>query len=290
MPKIDRKPPWLKVPLAGGPRYQRVRRAVTAGRLHTVCEEARCPNVGECWDAGTATFMILGDLCTRGCRFCAVARAERGRDADPGEPARLAAAAAEMGLGYAVITSVTRDDLADGGAAIFAGTVRALKALPEPPLVEILTPDYAGAALAEVVGAGADVFAHNVEVVPRLTPALRHRRFDYARSLACLAAARALRPGLATKSSIMLGLGESDAEVEAAMRDLRAVGVGILVLGQYLRPSPAHAEVVAYSPPERFAALARRGEQLGFDYVAAGPLVRTSYRAAEAFVRDRRGP
>jgi lipoic acid synthetase len=282
-----RKPPWIRVPLPGGAGYRRVRGAVTAGRLHTVCEEARCPNVGECWNAGTATFLILGDTCTRGCRFCAVGRGAGGAPADADEPRRVAEAAAQMRLEYVVVTSVTRDDLADGGAAIFAATVRALRALPEPPLVELLTPDYLGEPLRIVVDARPDVFAHNVEVVERLTPALRHARFGFARTLETLAAARALDPALVTKSSIMLGLGETEAEVIAAMRALRDAGVGILALGQYLRPTPRHAEVVEYVPPDSFAALAARGEELGFEFVAAGPLVRTSYRAAEAFVRGR---
>ncbi len=288
MPRIERKPPWLKVPLPGGERYLRVRRAVSSCGLHTVCEEARCPNVGECWNAGTATFLILGDACTRGCAFCAVSRATSSAPPDPGEPARVARAAAEMALEYAVITSVTRDDLEDGGASIFAATVAALRALPAPPLVELLTPDYSGAPLEAVVDAAPDVFAHNVEVVERLTPALRHARFGYRRSLACLEAAAARRPGMITKSSILLGLGETDAELEAAMRDLRDASVRVLVLGQYLRPAPGNAAVVEYVPPERFEALRLRGLELGFDFVASGPLVRTSYRAAEAFVRGRR--
>ena len=290
MPKVERKPPWLKVPLPGGPRYVRVRGAVVSGGLHTVCEEARCPNVGECWNAGTATFLILGGTCTRGCRFCAVASAALGSAPDPDEPRRVAEAAAEMGLDYAVVTSVTRDDLEDGGASIFAATVRALRELPRPPLVELLTPDYLGAPLDAVVDAEPDVFAHNVEVVERLQQALRHGRFGFRRSLATLEEAKARDARLITKSSIMLGLGETEDEVDAAMRALRSAGVGILALGQYLRPTPKHAEVVEYVAPSRFEALKKRGEELGFDFVAAGPLVRTSYRAAEAFVRGRRSP
>jgi len=264
-----------------------VRKAVSSCGLHTVCEEARCPNVGECWNAGTATFLILGDACTRGCAFCAVARCASGAPSDPGEPERVARAAAEMALEYAVVTSVTRDDLADGGASIFAATVAALRRLEKPPLVELLTPDYSGGPLEAVVDSAPDVFAHNIEVVERLTPALRHRRFDYRRSLACLGAAKARRPSLVTKSSILLGLGERGEELEATMRDLRAAGVDILVLGQYLRPTPKNAEVVEYVPPEKFEEWRLCGLELGFDFVAAGPLVRTSYRAAEAFVRGR---
>jgi lipoyl synthase len=288
VPRIERKPPWLKAPLPGGPGYLRVRGAISAGGLHTVCQEAHCPNVGECWNAGTATFMILGDTCTRGCRFCAVGRGAGGTTPDPDEPRRVAEAAAEMGLDYAVVTSVTRDDLDDGGASIFAATVTALRALPKPPLVELLTPDYLGAPLGMVVDSRPDVFAHNIEVVERLQPALRHGRFGFRRSLAALEAAKARDAALVTKSSIMLGLGETEEEVDAAMRALRTAGVGILALGQYLRPTPRHAEVVEYVAPSRFASLKARGEELGFDYVASGPLVRTSYRAAEAFVRGRR--
>jgi lipoic acid synthetase len=288
VPKIERKPPWLKAPLPGGPGYLRVRGAVSSGRLHTVCEEARCPNVGECWNAGTATFLILGDTCTRGCAFCAISRGATGRQLDPEEPRRVAEAAAEMGLDYAVVTSVTRDDLDDGGASHFAATVRALRALEKPPLVELLAPDYLGAPLEAVVDAGPDVFAHNVEVVERLQPALRHGRFDFRRSLATLEAAKARDPRLVTKSSILLGLGETGDELEDTMRALRSAGVGILALGQYLRPSPRHAEVVEYVAPARFEALKELGERLGFDFVASAPLVRTSYRAAEAFVRGRK--
>ncbi len=282
-----RKPAWLKVRLPGGGRYAAVRKAVASRRLHTVCESARCPNQAECWGLGTATFLILGGTCTRGCRFCAVPRAERGTDA-PDEPGQVAAAAREMGLGYVVVTSVTRDDLPDGGASVFADTVARLRRLDPPPLVELLIPDYLGEALEAVVAARPDVLAHNVEVVERLTPLLRHGRFRYRRSLEVLRRARELAPGLVTKSSIMLGLGETPGEVEQAMEDLRAAGVEILVLGQYLRPTRAQAPVVEYVPPERFGELAERARRMGFGFVAAGPLVRTSYRAAEAHVRRSR--
>jgi lipoic acid synthetase len=285
------KPPWLKVGLPGGERYGRVRAAVERGGLHTVCREARCPNVGECWNAGTATFLILGDHCTRGCRFCAVSRGDPGGAVDAAEPVRIARAAAEMGLDYAVITSVTRDDLRDGGSGIFADTIRALRELEPAPLVELLIPDYLGADLDRVLDAGPDVLAHNLEVVERLTPRMRHAAFGYRRSLSVLerAAARGAPRGLLTKSSIMLGLGESRDEVRSAMADLRDAGVSILVLGQYLRPTAANAAVVEYLPPEVFEELAAKGRDLGFEYVSAGPLVRTSYRAAEAWVKGRAG-
>lgn len=279
----QRKPDWLKVAIPGGERYRRVRAAVRGMGLHTVCQEARCPNVGQCWDQGTATFLILGDTCTRGCRFCAVTRGEPEGVVDRDEPARVAAAASQMELDYVVVTSVTRDDLSDGGAAVFAETVAAIKALDPPPLVELLIPDLRGPDLEVVLDAGPGVLAHNVEVVERLTPTMRHGRFDYRRSLAVLEQASA-RSSAVTKSSIMVGLGETEDEVVAAMRDLRGVDVRILVLGQYLRPTADHAEVVEYVHPDRFDAWAAQGRELGFDFVAAGPLVRTSFRAAEAYV------
>ncbi len=275
--------------MPGGERYGKVKAAVERHGLHTVCREARCPNVAECWNAGTATFLILGDRCTRGCRFCAVARGDPDGAVDADEPVRVASAAREMGLDYAVVTSVSRDDLSDGGAGAFAATLRALRQLDPAPLVELLIPDYLGEPLDVVLDEGPEVLAHNVEVVERLTPRLRHAGFGYRRSLEVLeqAAARGAGRGTLTKSSIMLGLGESLDEVRAAMRDLRAAGVAILVLGQYLRPTSASAEVVEYLPPVIFDELAAEGLGLGFGHVSAGPLVRTSYRAAEAWVRSR---
>ena len=279
-----RKPDWLKVSIPGGERYRRVHGAVRRMGLHTVCQEAHCPNVGECWDHGTATFLVLGDTCTRGCRFCAVSRGDPAGVVDADEPARVAEAAAQMELDYVVVTSVTRDDLDDGGATVFAETVAAVKALDPPPLVELLIPDLIGADLELVLDARPDVLAHNVEVVERLTEVMRHARFAYRRSLAVLEQA-SVRGEAITKSSIMVGLGESDEDVLSAMRDLRGVGVRILVLGQYLRPTRGHAEVVEYVHPERFDDWAEQGRALGFEFVAAGPLVRTSYRAAEAFAK-----
>ncbi len=281
----QRKPDWLRVRIPGGDRYKKVRSALSGGRLHTVCEEANCPNMGECWESGTATFMILGDICTRGCRFCAVGRGHPSGVVDKEEPIRLAATAGKMGLDYAVITSVTRDDLEDGGASIFAETVGAIRKLSPPPLVELLIPDLRGRALEKVLRARPDVLAHNIEVVERLTPLLRHSSFSYRRSLDVLFEMRSGNRDLLTKSSIMLGLGETDKEVEIAMKDLREVDVNILVLGQYLRPTLSHAEVVEYIPPERFSGFADMGKAVGFGFVAAGPLVRTSYRAAEAFAK-----
>jgi lipoyl synthase len=285
-----RKPDWLKIKMPGGAGYRAVRRALDAGGLHTVCESASCPNQGECWADGTATFMILGDTCTRGCRFCAVTRGAPGGVIDTEEPARVAEAVLKMGLKYAVVTSVTRDDLADGGASVFADTVRAIKALPTGPLAEVLTPDYRDGPLDTVLEARPHVFAHNIEVVERLSARMRHARFDYRRSLETLEQARARgAEGLVTKSSILVGLGETGDEITATMRDLRAVGVDVLVLGQYLQPTRSHAEVEAYVHPDRFDELAEQGRKMGFGYVAAGPLVRTSYKAAEAYVMHRAG-
>ncbi|MBW2277603.1 MAG: lipoyl synthase [Deltaproteobacteria bacterium] len=278
----QRKPDWLKVKIPAGERYRRVRGAVRGMELHTVCQEARCPNVGECWEHGTATFLILGVTCTRGCRFCAVSRGDPGGAVDRDEPGRVATAALQMELDYVVITSVTRDDLTDGGASVFADSVAAIKALDPAPLVELLIPDLRGSDLEAVLDARPDVLAHNIEVVEHLTQTLRHARFDYRRSLSVLEQAAA-RGEAITKSSIMVGLGETAKDVISAMRDLRGVGVRILVLGQYLQPTRAHAEVVQFVPPEQFDAWADQGREMGFEFVAAGPLVRTSYRAAEAY-------
>lgn len=283
--KVAGKPSWLKTKIPQGRRYKEVRRAVSRGHLNTVCVEAHCPNIGECWEAGQATFMILGDRCTRGCRFCAVERGRSGGQRDDGEPMRVAEAARQMSLDYVVVTSVTRDDLDDGGASVFAATVREVKSLAPPPLVELLIPDYVGDELSIVIDSAPDVLAHNIEVVERLTDSLRHEKFSYRRSLSVLEAIRRRNAKMLTKSSLMLGLGETDEEVLEAMRDLRSVDVKILVLGQYLRPTRAHAEVVEYSPPARFERLAQTASKLGFDFVSASPLARTSYRAAEAYAR-----
>jgi lipoic acid synthetase len=284
-----RKPPWLTVKVADGPRYRAVRRTVADQGLHTVCQEARCPNQGECWGAGTATFLLLGGVCTRGCSFCAVTRGDPAGTVDTAEPQRVAAAVRQMGLAYAVLTSVTRDDLPDGGAGVYAATLRALRDLAPPPRTEVLIPDYGPAALDTVLAAGPDVLAHNLEVVERLTPQLRHRRFGYRRSLDVLRRASASSSwGGMVKSSLLLGLGETDTEVARALDDLLAAGTRLLVLGQYLQPTRAHAPVVEYVTPERFEVWADRARSLGFAFVAAGPRVRTSYRAAEAFARGKR--
>ncbi len=284
-PPHSRKPDWLRVPLPSGERFRSVRKTLANRSLHTVCEEAACPNKAECWNSGTATFMILGDTCTRGCAFCAVTRGEPGGTVDRLEPARVAKAAGEMGLEYVVLTSVTRDDLPDGGASVFAATIRSLRELDPVPRVEVLIPDYRDAPLETVLDARPDVAAHNIEVVERLSLQHRHRRFSFRRSLRVLE--QIAGAGVVAKSSIMLGLGETDEEVEAAMGELVSAGVRILVLGQYLRPTREHAPVLEYVPPETFERWAEMGRRMGFDFVAAGPLVRTSYRAAEAYVQQR---
>jgi lipoic acid synthetase len=289
-----RKPGWLKVPLPGGEGYARLKGLARELRLHTVCEEARCPNVGECWAGAhpTMTLMVLGDECTRRCRFCAVKTSDRPPAPDPAEPANVGAAVAAMGVGYVVITSVDRDDLPDGGAAHYAECVREIRRQSPATVVETLIPDYRGRDLELLMAARPDVLAHNVEVVPRLQRKIRDPRCSYERSLETLRQAKELVPESFTKSSLMLGLGESHDEVLEGMRLLRAEGVDFLTLGQYLRPSENHAPVREYVTPERFADLRVRGEEMGFRYVASGPLVRSSYKAGEYFferlVRERR--
>ncbi len=286
IPMTAKKPGWLRVGVGGGERYQRVRDTLARLRLHTVCAEAHCPNVGECWGGGTATVMLMGDVCTRGCRFCHVKTAAHPPALDPEEPRHLAEAIAALGLDYIVVTSVDRDDLPDGGAGHFAEAIRRLKEIPGL-LVEVLTPDFRGDAEAvRTVGRAApDVFANNVETVRRLTPVVRDARAGYDQTLGVLERMRGEFPEIVTKSSIMVGLGETEAEIAETMRDLRRAGVGILTLGQYLRPSAWHLPVVEWVTLERFAAYREQGLALGFRYVASGPLVRSSYRAAELFLR-----
>src|SRR5215208_7162977 len=272
IPREAKKPAWLKVPIPGGQRYQRVRDTLRTLRLHTVCQEASCPNVGECWGGGTATVMLMGDVCTRGCRFCHVKTASRPPALDPDEPRHLAEAVAKLGLDYIVVTSVDRDDVPDGGAAHFAEAIVRLKEIPGL-LVEVLTPDFQGDAEAvRTVGrARPDIFANNIETVRRLTPAVRDPRASYDQTLAVLARMKAEFPAIVTKSSIMVGLGEADAEIEQTMKDLRAVGVEILTLGQYLRPSAWHLPVAEWVTPDTFRAYKALGERHGFRYVASGP-------------------
>ena len=290
----ERKPDWLRVRPPAGESYAELKSLFRSLDLHTVCEEAHCPNVWECWGGGTATIMLLGDTCTRGCRFCAVTSGNPHGILDLDEPRKVAIALAEMDLTYVVLTSVDRDDLPDGGAAHFAKTIREIKVRRPDLLVEALIPDFQGdlEAVRAVVDAGVDVLDHNVETVERLQASVRDRRASYAQSLQVLRAAKGMRDGLFTKSSIMLGLGETREEILTAMRDLRGADVDILTLGQYLRPSTWHLAVQEYIPPEVFDTYRKAGEEMGFAYVAAGPLVRSSYRAGEFFlekvIRDRR--
>ena len=282
----ERKPEWLRVRPPSGESYAHLKTLFRSLDLHTVCEEAHCPNVWECWGGGTATIMLLGDTCTRGCRFCAVTSGNPRGAVDLDEPRKVAEALAEMDLSYVVLTSVDRDDLPDGGAWHFAKTVRAIKARRPDMLVEALIPDFQGNLddVRTVVDAGVDVLDHNLETIERLQTTVRDRRANYAQSMDVLRGAKAMRPNLFTKSSLMLGLGETREEIVAALRDLRLAGVDIVTLGQYLRPSSWHLAVAEYVPPETFDELREMGESMGFAYVAAGPLVRSSYRAGEFFV------
>jgi lipoic acid synthetase len=270
----------------GGEHYTQLKATLRSLDLHTVCEEARCPNIGECWGEGTATVMLLGDTCTRGCRFCAVTTGHPRGAVDVREPEHVARALSRMPLRYVVITMVDRDDLLDGGADHIAKTVRRLKELRPEMLVEILVGDFGGhhAAVDVTVDASPDVWAHNIEVVRRLQRTVRDARCSYQQSLGVLRRAKERSPNTITKSSVMVGIGETDDEVIETMRDLRASGVDILTIGQYLRPTPKHAPVDRYVEPERFDAFAREGRAIGFAFVASGPLVRSSYRAAEVFV------
>jgi lipoic acid synthetase len=279
----ERLPEWARKgsPLAPGVRALRV--LLREEGLNTVCEEARCPNLGECFSRGTATFMLLGDLCTRRCGYCAVATA-RPQPPDPGEPDRVAQAAARLGLRYVVLTAVARDDLEDGGASHFASAVRAVRRRLPEARVEVLVPDFRGEreALATVLSAAPDVFNHNIETVPRLFPRVRPQG-GYRRSLEMLAAARAHPRRQATKSGLMVGLGETDEEIAAVLSDLRAAGVDIVTIGQYLRPTRDHAPVQRYVSPRGFHTLERRARALGFPTVYSGVFVRSSFNAEEVF-------
>lgn len=292
---LERKPAWLKVPLPGGEGYTRLKTLARDLSLNTVCQEARCPNVGECWkgEYATMTIMVLGDTCTRLCRFCAVKTARQAPPPDPEEPAHVGQAAAALDLGYLVITSVDRDDLVDGGAAHYARCIEEIRGRSPRTVIETLVPDYVGAPLATLMSAGPDVLSHNVEVVPRLQRKIRDPRCSFERSLDTLREAKALAPRAYTKSSLQLGHGETLDELRESLRALRGAGVDFVTLGQYLRPSAKHAPVREYVKPERFEELRIEALALGFLYVASGPLVRSSYKAGEFFaerlVRMRRG-
>jgi len=275
------KPPWLKVRAPGSPGYARLKTLMRDLKLHTVCEEAQCPNIGECWHHGTATFMILGDVCTRACAYCAVAHGRPGA-VDTAEPRRVADAIRTLDLNYVVITSVDRDDLADGGASIFAETIRETRARLPGCRIEVLIPDFQGneAALHAVLDARPDVLNHNTETVPRLYRMARSGG-RYPRTLELLDRSRRYAPDIPTKSGVMVGLGEERDELVATLADLRQVGCGILTIGQYLRPSATHAPMVRYYHPDEFADLKRVALELGFVHVESGPLVRSSYHAHE---------
>jgi lipoic acid synthetase len=276
------RPAWLKAPAPAGENYHELKELVGRLALHTVCESAACPNIGECWNRRTATFMILGNVCTRRCGFCAVQKGAP-LDVDYDEPRRVAEAAAALGLRYAVITSVNRDDRKDGGAELFALTISAIRRRLPGCRVEVLIPDFQGSheALQTVLAARPDVLNHNIETVPRLYRQVRPGA-RYERSLGILGAARRAAPSIPVKSGMMVGLGETEAEVRDVMRDLAAQGVDIFTLGQYLRPSPRHLPIVRYYAPAEFAAFRQAGYEMGFAHVEAGPLVRSSYHAAES--------
>lgn len=280
-------PPWLRAPLPGGQGYAEIKSRLRDQKLHTVCEEAQCPNIGECWNEGTATLMLMGDTCTRTCKFCAIKSHPSPPPLDPDEPQKVAEQVALMGLHYVVITSVNRDELPDGGAGHFAATIRAVRARNPGTLVEVLTPDFAGnlAAVQTAASAQPHVFAHNIETVEALQGALRDKRASFAQSLWVLQQAKRAVPQLLTKSSIMLGVGETEAQVEAALHALRAHDVDVVTFGQYLRPSPWHHEVVRFVTPEEFTSWHDRAMALGFRYCASGPMVRSSYRAGEFYLR-----
>ncbi|HSO33109.1 MAG TPA: lipoyl synthase [Labilithrix sp.] len=282
------KPPWLKVRAPGGETYVHLKETFRELDLHTVCEEARCPNVGECWTEGTATVMLLGSVCTRGCRFCAVTTGNPRGAVDGREPEHVARAIARLGLQYVVMTMVDRDDLLDGGAAHVARTVTRLRELRPDILIETLLGDFGGHLdyVDVTVDAAPHVWAHNIEVVERLQRTIRDVRCSYERSLAVLARVKERDPARVTKSSIMVGIGEQDDEVLATLADLRKAGVDLVTLGQYLRPSQKHAAVDRFVTPETFEMYAVEARKMGFAYVASGPLVRSSYKAAEVFVRS----
>src|SRR5690554_284720 len=277
------KPEWLRIRATMGPNYRRLKNMMRGLALHTVCEEAQCPNMFECWESGTATFMILGDICTRACGFCAV-KSGRPTELDWAEPARVAEAVKAMGLKHAVITSVTRDDLLNGGAEIFHNTIKAVREVSPGTSIEVLIPDFQGnwEALKITMDARPEILNHNMETVPRLYPWVRPKAV-YEQSLELLRRAKEMDPDVLTKTGIMVGLGETLEEIEQVMRDVHAAGVDIMTIGQYLRPSVKHLPVEKYYTPEEFDQLKRMGEAIGIPHVESGPLVRSSYHAREQF-------
>lgn len=280
------KPEWLKVRAPTGDNYSRIKDLLGELKLATVCQEAKCPNIGECWSGGTATFMLMGEVCTRGCRFCNIKTGNPKGAIDPFEPEKVAYSISQMNLKYVVITSVDRDDLPDQGADHFGRTVETIKKLDPKLIVEILTPDFRGErdCVNRVTDAKPDVFAHNVETVERLTPTVRDPRATYRQSLRVLEMVKERDPSRYTKSSIMLGLGEQDDEIRQTLVDLRASGCDVVTFGQYLQPTTRHLKVQEFIKPEQFKAWQSEAESMGFLYVASGPLVRSSYRAGEFFM------
>ena len=274
-------PPWIRTRVVEGENFKELKQLVQARKLHTVCEEAKCPNIFDCWSRRTATFMILGDVCTRACRFCAVTSG-RPAELDIGEPLRVAESVAQLGLRHAVITSVDRDDLADGGSGMFARTIKAIRRRSPATTIEVLTPDFQGdlAAVQTVVEARPDIFNHNTETVPRLYARIRPKAV-YANSLALLQHVKRLAPEMVTKSGLMVGLGETEDELRDVFRNMRAHDIDVLTVGQYLRPSKKHAEVARYYRPEEFVELKQQAMEMGFAHVEAGPMVRSSYHADE---------
>ncbi len=288
---VGNKPKWLRARMPAGEVFSEVRKTVREHRLSTVCEESMCPNIGECWNHGTATIMVMGSVCTRACRFCAVDTGNPKGWLDHEEPLNTAKAVQLMGLRYVVITSVDRDDLPDGGAAHYAEVVRAIKRLNPDTAVEALTPDFNGVLehVELVVDSGLEVFAQNVETVERLTHPVRDPRAGYQQTIDVLSHAKKFRPQVLTKTSLMLGLGEKDHEIMEAMDDLREAKVDVLTLGQYLRPTPNHLPIERYVTPEEFEAYRREGLDKGFLEVVAGPLVRSSYRADRVLQKNNVG-
>jgi len=288
---IGRKPAWLRARLPSGGKYEAVRQNVKQHRLATVCQESKCPNIGECWTAGVATIMLMGDVCTRACRFCSVDTGNPRGWLDPEEPANSAESVRLMDLKYVVLTSVDRDDLADGGAGHYAACVREIKKVNPRTAVEALTPDFQGRLhdVETVVDSGLEVFAQNVETVRRLTHPVRDPRAGYDQTLQVLAHAKQYRPGVLTKTSLMLGLGETLDEVVETLRDLRAIGVDIVTFGQYLRPTVNHLPVDRFVTPEEFREIREIGLEMGFLEVVSGPLVRSSYRADRVFEKNNCG-
>ena len=285
--KTQPKPSWLKVRTPTGENYKFIKNLLGNLELATVCQEARCPNIAECWQGGTATFMLMGEVCTRGCRFCSVKTGNPKGTIDKDEPQKVGYAISQMGLQYVVLTSVDRDDLPDGGATHFAETVKVIKSNKPDLLVEVLTPDFKGDedCVSKIIEARPDVFAHNIETIERLTKRVRDPRAGYTQSLRVLEFVKEKDPSRYTKTSIMLGLGERDEEVRKALMDLRDIGCDIVTFGQYLQPTRLKLKVEEFITPDKFKDWQREAEDMGFLYVASGPLVRTSYRAGEFFMR-----